>query len=114
MASVTSIFDHFNETEPYKKVSEYKTLGTKWTDEEIRELKRLYLDNKFDISTISNRLNRYPGTILTKLNVLDITKKREKARGYKEFVNSKYYHTILQISVNKWNDLNANTKRYII
>jgi hypothetical protein len=90
---------------PYKKLTDYKPISSKWNDSEIRELKRLYVENKFDIITISNKLNRFPGSVLSKLNSLKLQTDRHKARGYDEYVNSKYYQTILKLSFNNLDEL---------
>jgi hypothetical protein len=108
---MTSIFTEFhatfelNDYYPYKKISDYTPISSRWTDAELRELKRLYTVNKFDITTIANKLNRFPGSVLLKLNELRIVTYRTKARGYHDYINSTYYQTILKLSLNNLDEL---------
>jgi hypothetical protein len=104
-----SIFSEFNDNfnlynyDSYKKITDYKPLGSEWTDEEIKRLIKLY-KSKHDIISISNTLNRFPGSVISKLHKLEIIWNRTHARGYKSYINSKYYREILAISSKKWNE----------
>lgn len=56
--------------------------GSRWSENEDNELKKNYIDKKYDVVKISEIHNRNPGGIMLRLKKLNIIENLEETRGY--------------------------------
>ncbi len=69
-----------------------------WTTEEDRNLFELYNGDMLNIIQIHKKINRAPGSIISRLVKLQIIPNRAMARGYLNYKNTDYYKSVVENS----------------
>ncbi len=65
--------------------------GKFWTNDEVNQLKKSYINEQKDIIEIAYIHKRYPGGIIAKLKSFGIITESNEARGYENYKNSELY-----------------------
>lgn len=79
----------------------FKNAGNSWTQEEDKQLNKLYNEDMLDIIEISKIHNRAPGAIISRLIKYNYISARELARGYITYKNSDLYKGIVSNNKDK-------------
>jgi len=79
----------------------FKNAGGPWTEEEDKQLNKLYNEDMLDIMEISRIHNRAPGGIISRLSKHNFIANRQSARGYITYKNSDLYKEIVYNNMNK-------------
>lgn len=89
----------------------FKNAGEPWSQEEDRQLNKLYNEDMLDIIEISKIHNRAPGGIISRLIKHDYIVNRQSARGYIAYKNSDLYKEIVYKNKNKSEILDKPEKK---
>ena len=79
----------------------FKNAGDPWTQEEDKQLNKLYNEDMLDIMEISRIHDRAPGGIISRLQKHNFIANRQSARGYITYKNSDLYKEIVYNNMNK-------------
>ena len=79
----------------------FKNAGEPWTQEEDKQLNKLYNEDMLDIIEISKIHNRAPGGIISRLFKNNYIVNRQSARGYIAYKNSDLYKEIVSNNKDK-------------
>jgi hypothetical protein len=71
-------------------------MESKWSSEEDIQLNKLYNEESLEIMDISNRMNKTPGAVITRLCKYGYIPNRSSARGYLTYKNSDLYKSIVE------------------
>ena len=70
---------------------QYCNSGKRWTEDEVEQLKVLYIDKNEEIGEICKKHKRFIGGIVSRLQSEGIIPDETTPRGYQEFINSDEY-----------------------
>ena len=79
----------------------FQNAGEPWTQEEDKQLNKLYNQDMLDILEISKIHNRAPGGIISRLVKHNFITNRTSARGYTNYKNSSLYKEIVSNNKDK-------------
>ena len=69
----------------------YTNSGTKWSEEEIEQLKKEYLIDKINIGEICKNHRRFIGGITSRLQIMGLINITDDTRGYIDFITTNTY-----------------------
>ena len=73
-------------------MDQYCNSGKRWTEDEVEQLKVLYIDKNEEIGEICKKHKRFIGGIVSRLQSEGIIPDETTPRGYQEFINSDEYN----------------------